>query len=80
MNFYQNAGAYGPIGRSANTNFRPAANPWASLRAGFPAQSFQPRAVPTPRYLVAARTTSATIAGRLNVGCCGDCAADYRKV
>lgn len=65
--FYQNAGPFGPvIPRPVRSTWTPTANPMLNATVGL-----NPRPTPQP--------TSATIAGRQGIGCCGDCAKDARR-
>lgn len=69
----------GQIGSTPNYNgfrFAPSANPYANAAAGIPAQSFGPRPLVLRRPVAA----TATVAGRVGVGCCSGCAADHRKI
>jgi hypothetical protein len=77
--FYQNAGPFGPVNKGPyGFKFSPAANPYVNLVAGIHVDSVGRRINPIGGVFPA-RTASATIAGRPHVGCCAECAADYRR-
>lgn len=69
------AGALGTAHQGGGMRFAPSANPWVNVVAGFPPKSF----VPPSTVLVRPVATTATIAGRAGIGCCGGCAHDFRK-
>jgi hypothetical protein len=67
--FYQNAGPFGPMLPSPlKSTWLPTSNPMLNTAVGL-----------NPRPVVRPQPTTATIAGRANIGCCGGCSADYRR-
>ncbi len=77
--FYQSAGPFGPVNKGPyGFKFAPAANPYVNLVAGILTDNVGRRINPIGGVM-APRAATATIAGRAHIGCCGSCAADYRK-
>jgi hypothetical protein len=59
---------FGPVGGGKPIQYPRPANPWVAQSVAI-GQS----------KLTRSRTVTATVAGRPHIGCCGDCAADFRS-
>lgn len=79
--FYESAGPIGliPGARVPYRRIVPVANPYVNLIAGISHDSVGRPINPMGGKVMPPRTATATIAGRAHVGCCGECAADYRR-